>query len=194
MVKKTHGFSLIELMVVAAIFIVLMAIAVPQMTNFLGTYKISGAAREIAGQISLARMTAAANFTQAELVVNTAAGTYQVQTCTTKNTATGGCTTWTLVGTTATTAGYTQSLPSGVSFGYGSITTPAGSQTTIAQTTTILFNSRGIAVDTVAYNPTTQDAIYLSSISKPIQYYAVTVSAGGKPTLWLYTGSAWTEM
>jgi len=92
--------------------------------------------------------------------------------------------------------GATQYLPSQVFFGYGSIlTTPSGTQTTIAQTTTVLFNSRGIAIDTTSFNPTSNDVIYL--YDKSNHYYAVSVSAGGKQTMWVYITTAtppWQEI
>jgi prepilin-type N-terminal cleavage/methylation domain-containing protein len=203
-----RGFTLIQLMVALVILLILFSIAVPRLTKTFESYQISGAARGIAAQLSLARLRATAGFTQAQLVINTSTQAYQVQYCSTQNTSTGGCTTWTsdvagnagTVGTQAyacTPAAWTaqcgtQYLPGPVSFGYGSISTGAGGQTTIGQTSPIIFNSRGITVNSTGGPTTSTNAIYLAS--KDGQYYAITVSLGGKPTLYMYSGSAWVEM
>ena len=184
MMSKDRGFSMAELMVVAGVMLILTGIILPQIQSFVHLYALSGAAREIAGQISLTRMRAGAEITQAQFVVNPIAESYQIQTCTAKNTTTGDCSAW-------TSENGTQYLPPGIFFGYGSISTPADSQTTIGQTTSIIFNSRGIAI-TPGNNPTTNDALYLTN--RWGQFCAVTVSAGGKTTVWKYTGSRWEEI
>ena len=86
--------------------------------------------------------------------------------------------------------GGTQNLSSGNSFSYGSISTPAGSQSPIAQSTAIIFNSRGIPVD-AGGSPTGNYAIYLSSGTG--LYYAVTVSVTGTSNIWVYSGGAWVK-
>jgi prepilin-type N-terminal cleavage/methylation domain-containing protein len=185
-ITREHGFSMPELLVSTGILLVLMSVSLPTVVNAAKTYKLSGSARSIASQLALARMRAAAEFTQAQLNANTSAGSYEIDLCTTKNTATGGCTTFTQDPNSGT-----QYLAAGITFGYGSITTPAGAQATIGQTTPIVFNSRGIPIDS-NLNPTGNDALYLTNSAG--QYYAVTVYASGKVTVWQYTGSAWREM
>jgi Tfp pilus assembly protein FimT len=175
-----------ELLIVMGILLVLLGITLPTVTSAVKTYQLSASARGIAGQLALARMRAAAEFTQAQLNVQTSTGSYEIDLCTTKNTSTGGCTTFTQDPNSGT-----QYLASGVTFGYGPITTPAGSQTTIGQTAPIVFNSRGIPIDS-NLNPTGNVALYLTNSSG--QYYAITVYASGKVTLWQYTGSSWAEM
>lgn len=187
-IARARGFSVIEMMVVASILVVLLGMVMPEMVDIASRYRLSGAARGIAGQIALARMRAGAEFTQAHLMANTSAGTYWVEVCSTKNTSTGGCTTF-----TQEPEDGTHNLPPGIVFGYGTLTTPAGTQSSIGQTTEIRFNSRGIPIDPTALTPTANYALYVTS-SPGGQFYAVTVYASGKVSLWHYSGSAWTVM
>jgi len=78
-------------------------------------------------------------------------------------------------------------LGRGASFGYGSIAAPAGSQTTLQQTSAVMFNPRGIPVDETG-SPTGECAIYVHSRG---QYFAVTVSVAGVVRLWKHDGSSW---
>jgi Tfp pilus assembly protein FimT len=198
-ISRARGFSLVEMMVVASIVIVLLGMALPEMVDVASRYRLSGAARGIAGEIGLARMRAGAEFTQAHLMANTSAGTYWIEVCTTKNTSTGGCTTF-----TQEPQDGTYYLPPGITFSYGTITTPPpNTQSSIGQTTEIRFNSRGIPIDPTALTPTGNDALYLTSGvgSSGVaadgvggQFYAVTVNASGKVSLFHYSGSAWTVM
>jgi prepilin-type N-terminal cleavage/methylation domain-containing protein len=192
---RGSGFSLIELMLVVGIVGVLFVMTVPMIVSAANSFKLSGAARGIAGQLSLARLRATASFTQARLNVNAAAGTYEIDVCTVKNTATGGCTTFTQDPNSGT-----QYLPSGVTFGFPSTFAKPGqsAQTAYTQTSTqttpyIVFNSRGIPIDN-NLNPTGSDALYLMNSAG--QYYAVTVYASGKVTLfrWQSASSTWQEM
>ena len=182
--QHKSGYSTIELTLLGAVLLVLATSAFPTSMNALRGYKLSGAARSIAGQLALVRLRASADFTQARLNVNLTAGTYQIEVCTTKNTATGGCTTFTM-------EGGTQYLPNGISFSFGSITTAASLQTTIAQTVPILFNSRGIPVDSTV-NPTSNNALYVTDGKG--NYYAVTVSVSGRTLMYRYINGSWTRI
>src|SRR5438093_3082544 len=182
--QHKSGYSTIELTLLGAVLLVLATSAFPTSMNALRVYKLSGAARSIAGQLALVRLRASADFTQARLNVNLTAGTYQIEVCTTKNTATGGCTTFTM-------EGGTQYLPNGISFSFGSITTAASPQTTIAQTVPILFNSRGIPVDSTL-NPTSNNALYVTDGKG--NYYAVTVSVSGRTLMYRYINGGWTRI
>jgi prepilin-type N-terminal cleavage/methylation domain-containing protein len=171
-----RGFSLLELVVVMAIVLTVGMVGLPSLQKTLAIYKGSGAVRNIGAQLAMGRMRATADFTRVRLSINTTDNTYTVALY------------------NKTTAAYdveggTQYLPTGVSFGFGSITTPAGSQSTIGQTTNIYFNSRGAPVDSSGAT-TSVSAIYLNNDGN---YYAVTVSVVGLIRVWKWTGSAWDQ-
>ena len=179
--KKHAGFSLIEVVVVIAIMLIVMAFALPNLNGLLQSYRVLNDGRGISAQLSLARMRAASESKPARLNFNLAANSYQLELCTSLcNTANA---------TYAIEAGAAaQNLSPGVTFGFGSVTAPAGGQTTQAQTSPIFFNSRGVCVDSTG-NPIGTAAIYITTGTNTV--YAVTVSIGGQPTLRRYVGTAW---
>jgi Tfp pilus assembly protein FimT len=183
--KRTNiasGFTTVELAAVVAIAVILMASAIPSMWSAVQSYRAAGDARGIASQLALTRMRAASDFTQAQLTINTTAGTYQVQVCTAKGTS--SCTTF-------TTEGGTQYLSYGTSFGYGSITAANyDCQNMISQASTILFNSRGIPIN--SSNTPTDYAIYLTDGNN--HFFAVSACASGGISVWQYTGASWSRL
>jgi Tfp pilus assembly protein FimT len=176
--RSQRGSTLIELAVNVAIIGVLTATTLPSVTTMVSVYRLQGAARTMAGELTLAKLRASALFTQAEVSSSTASGTFQLQIYN-KTTA------------AFTTEGGTQYLPQGISFSYGTITAAAGTQTTISQSTHIIFNSRGIPIDNTGA-PTGTYAIYLKDNTKGM-YFAVTESVNGKVDVWRYSGSGWVQ-
>lgn len=177
--NRQRGFSMIEVTVVAAIFVIVAGIALPSTMRILRSYGVQSSARSVASQLALAKMRAAEGFTQEEFNCTLTSNSCQLETCTTKGAS--SCTTF-------TNDGGPVYLAQGISFGYGSITTPAGTQTTISNTSPIIFNSRGIPI-TAAGIVTATDAIYLTDQYGDI--YAVTVYASGKVTTWMYSNGVW---
>ena len=176
--RRAAGFSLIEISMVVLVFLVLMAISLPSFLEILRADRLSGDARGLAHQLTLARQRAGTEFTWAEITVNTSStpNSYKLKLCTTKGTS--SCTTY-------TTEGGAEYLSSGISFGFGNSSGAAGGQSTAAQTTTIIFNSRGVPVDS-AGSPIATDTIYLSNDKG--EAVAVSLTLSGHPNIWRYSG------
>src|SRR5262245_23516254 len=75
--RSERGYSMIEMLVVVGVVGVVTGIAV---STSLGSVRVLADARGIKNEISLSRMQAAANFTQARLYVDLAARTYHIET------------------------------------------------------------------------------------------------------------------
>lgn len=158
------------------ILLIAAAISIPLLETAIKSYRAGADASAVASQLALARMRAAADFTRVEVVFDAANGNYELEVL---NTSTGAY----------QLEGGVQYLSSGSSFTFGTISAPAGGQTTIQQTSPIIFNSRGLPVDSTGA-PTATDAIYVASNGNN---YAVSVSVTGEIRVWQYSHSAWTQ-
>lgn len=178
MAKKNAGFSILEVVIVIALMLVVIAFALPNLNGMLQSYRAMNDVRGIAAQLSLARMRAAATSQPARLNFDLTANTYQLELCTSL------CNTANAIYAIETGAA-AQNLSQGVTFGSGSVISPAVGQTTLAQSSLIFFNSRGVSVDSTG-SPIGTAGIYITNSAGRV--YAVTVSIGGQPTTQQYVG------
>jgi len=186
-VYRSHGFTLIELMVVIIVAIVLFAMAIPTVVGVTRSFRIAGDSRGVATELSLARMRAASGNAKTRLNFNLLANTYQVEVWSVSGTPLQPCSAG-ASGCAWNAEGGVETLSQGDTFGYGTIVTPAGQQSTIGQTNPIYFNSRGFATDSSG-NPIATSAIYITNGTGLTS--AVAVSIAGTPTQYQYSGSAW---
>jgi type II secretory pathway pseudopilin PulG len=202
------GFSLVEIVLVLAISITLLAIAVPRYAAIVASMRVAGDLRSITGVTAQAKMRAAADFTRARVYADLNGGGFQLQIW---NKA-GGC--WVaeadtsntcLTYTSGTPSGTVTSLAQGDTFGYGTLTAgPTPGQTTIGQaancldnsgtaitnTACIVFNSRGIPIDGSTLAPIATGALYLTNGTV---VDGLTISATGSIQTWSQSasGSSW---
>lgn len=192
--RPHHGFSLVELMVVLVIAIVIAAMTIPKMLTMVQNSRTVGDIQSLNSTILLAKMRGASDFARSRVYVDLAANTYHVEI-------------YPSGGTGWTTEGGTQSLAKNVTFGYGSLTSPPtgvasltqspacmvalSSTSTISNTACIMFNSRGIPVDST-WAATPNYAVYVTD-GKSVA--GVTVSATGLTKIWRTPAStaAWQQ-
>jgi prepilin-type N-terminal cleavage/methylation domain-containing protein len=182
--NKQGGWTLLEISATLLILSVVSAMAIPQFLMFRKDTRTFGDARDLADMVLLAKMRAASNYTHARIYVDTTAQSYHIEI-------------W-----NKTTPGWQVDsvvipLSSGNTFAFGSLSSPpsgtqstiglapacqavAGGTGTISNTSCIVFNSRGIPVDSTGA-PTANDAFYITDGST---CYAGTVSATGLFQLW----------
>jgi Tfp pilus assembly protein FimT len=172
--SSSPGFSTLELTVVVLLALIIMVMGLPSLSRTQAAYRASGDGRGIAETLALAKMRAGANFTKERLTFDTVANTYQLERYNKANDA-------------FELDGGIKYLSTGVVFGFGGITLPAGGQTTIAQTSPMAFNSRGIPING-SNQPTGDSAIYYYNSSG---YFAVTVGLSSRIQIWKYENSAW---
>jgi prepilin-type N-terminal cleavage/methylation domain-containing protein len=180
--NRSAGFSIIELVVALAVILLLSAIAMPGAIATLRAYRLAASARGLAHQVSLARLRAETEFTNAQLVIDPATNTYTLQVCT----AAGKADTCTTPGD-YNNEGIALPLATGISFGFGNAAGPIPGQAAMQQTLQTRFNSRGIPIlldGSGNVNP--NDVIYLADVQG--NTYAVNVTVGGHVRVYQYTG------
>src|SRR5262245_5742576 len=117
--KAAPGFSLIELLVIIAIAGILIVMTIPVFTSVTRNLRSDGDMRSLAGEVTLAKMRAAASFSKARVRIDTSARTFQLQV-------------WNKTSNAWSTEGGVQNLSSRINYGYGSISAaPANTQATI---------------------------------------------------------------
>ena len=199
---RQRGFTMLEIVIVITVGIILTAMAIPTITSLVRGYRSVGDARSLSEEVSLAKMRAAADFTQARVFADLSTNEYRVEVWN----RTSSC--WQTEGDNQCSSNYTSPntppstlLLTTVTFGYGSISSPPnGTQATLgqapacqtdAQTTSqsagnvansacVVFNSRGIPVDNTLA-ATSNDALYATDNNS---VYGVTILATGLIQTW----------
>ena len=183
-VPSDAGFTAVEVLIVAVILSLVAAMAIPFTSNTLALFRVGGDSRALVNGVSMTKMRAASDFTRARFYVDLAARSFRVEVW--QKTAPAqwvqeGGTTW---------------LSQNDNFSFGSAAVaPTDAVSPIAQappcldsasppnplanTACIVFNSRGIPVDSLGA-PTAAD-LY---ITDGITLFGVAVSASGQVRLW----------
>lgn len=191
--RLSDGFSALELLLVLAIAGCVAAISLPATSSMVNEFSLNGDAHGVSNSLAQARMTAAANFTRARLYVDRAAATYRIER-------------WNKTSSAWQAIAGAQPLGSLNRFSNGAIVTPppnsqavVGQPTAclndagvaIANTSCIIFNSRGVPIDSVGA-PTAAAVIYLSG---PTAVYGVVVGSTSQLAMWRIspTGTTWAQ-
>jgi len=180
--KTQRGFSLLEIMIVVGLTGVIAAIAVPMVGNNLAYYRLSGDARSNANATGLGKMRAASVFGHERLYVDRAARTYHLET-------------WDKATSTWIADGASGALSQNVTYSFGIVAqAPPNTQAVIdqsppcknnagtadiANTSCIIFNSRGLPIDNAG-----QPFVYGLYVTDGSAVYAITVSATGTVRTW----------
>ena len=179
---RQSGFTIIETLIAVGLVGVIGATAAPMFGNAVANFRLSGDARSLSNAVGLAKMRAASKFSRVRLYVDLGANSHHIEALD-KATAH-----W-------TTEGGTTRLFPRVSFSYGIVTVaPPSAQATISQapqctdntgaaianTACIMFNSRGIPIDSSGA-PTAVDALY---VTDGTAVHGVTIAATGMNRSW----------
>ena len=173
---------MIEILGVVAIIGIVAAIALPMTARTMGDARLRGDAQSIAQTISLAKMRAAASFSQARIFVTLDTNTFFVQV-------------WDKDTNSWVTEGGATPASTGVTFGFGGLAAPppntqaaiglspqceddAGNP--IGNSSCIVFNSRGIPIDGTGA-PVGDNALY---VTDGVGVYGATLTATPLLRLW----------
>ena len=211
--NRQQGFTMLEIAVVITVGIILSAMAIPKINALVRGYRSVGDARSLAEEVSLAKMRAAADFTESRVFADFSTNQYRVEIWN----RTSNC--WMTEGDTQCSANYTSPntppstlLLTNVIFGDGTLSSPpSNTQPTLAQapacqtdaqtssqsagnvanSACVVFNSRGIPVDNTL-TATSNDALYVTDSNS---VYGVTVLATGLIQTWRagLVGQTWSN-
>ena len=135
-VCRENGYSFPELLVVVGLIAVISAIAVPMMKNSLGEFSLSGDARSLTNAVSLAKLRAASDFTQARVYVDLTANTFHVET-------------WNKTTAAWTTEGGTNAMSTNDTFSFGVVgTAPPNSHGTNGQASACVTSAGAVIGNT----------------------------------------------
>lgn len=199
-----HGFTLIELLFAVAIILIALAISLPTLPTYLRDYQLRNDARALAGQLSAARILAAANTKRALVSCNETTKTCQIELRGLNDSKYSAATGRQIALSSSDKFG----PPNNV--GAGSPTNPGSQITTgAAQCDNIVYNSRGLpiydstsgAATTACNTNTTTDGYWVLDYVSYINdghgdAVAVVVDPSGKTNLyqWNSTSNSWSAI
>ncbi len=173
--RNNSGFSMLELLVVISIIGIIAVMALPSAYTFVKGYRLHADASALASQLNVTRFRAASQFTPYRLSVSTGANLFNMDRMNTPTPPYGSPSTEVSLG-----------LSQGISF---LATCPVSAKpgnipsSFTASSTTVYFNTRGLPVNNMG-TPMNNNVIYLKNDND--LYDAVTVSLGGRITVWNY--------
>ncbi len=175
---RQSGFSMLELIIVIAITMVLVAITARSMGSAVTSYRLNTSARNIAAEGQLAKMLASGRNTQYRVVINVSApNTYRVEN-------------WNRTTNMFGLAPNMADMPleSGVSFLTTAVAPPPCGQSG-GPDTDMIFNTRGLLIGAGGAGalPVNSRCFYLTAAVQ--NGYAVCATLAGKTTVYRQTGS-----
>lgn len=205
---RSRGFSTLEVLMVMVVTLVIAGFAIPGFNQVRRVLRISGDCRDLNGAINQAKLQAAADFTRARVYIDLAANrpnVFHVDVWNKAGNGGNGC--WQVVGDVNNPCfarfgnSPVHNLSPNVTFGFAGVGAPppntqaGGIQQapgcehtmgngagTIPGTACIVFNSRGMAINSPGnLAPTGNDAFYITDNT---QVYGVTVGATGVSQVW----------
>jgi prepilin-type N-terminal cleavage/methylation domain-containing protein len=189
--RQQQGFTLVEILVAVALMAVVAAMALPMADSSSRAFGMRGDAQALANLVSLAKMRAASRFTRTRVRADFAANSFRLEV-------------WDRAANAWVVEGDNVPLSRGVRFGFGGLAAPPpNTQPAIAQspqctgqdsltanfvanTACIVFNSRGVPVDTTGA-PVGANALYITDGSA---VYATTITATPLIRQWWSNGTA----
>ena len=183
--KSDGGFSIVELLFAVAIAGIIALTALPSVLRTGEDLRLKNDGRAIAQAVGVTKMRAASKFTKARLFIDRAAEQFYTQY-------------WDKTTNAWVTEGAMTNLSTGVNFGWGTniANPPPNTQAalaqsaactvalggaTIANTSCIVFNSRGIPIDPATNSPLGGNAIYLTD---GVGVFVTTLTATPLIRLW----------
>ena len=178
-----RGYTMVEQLAAGAIGLTAAAAVVPASLNTVNSIRSNGVAHAVVNHVAVAKLRATSNFTRARVYMDLRGNAYHLEL-------------WQKTGVPGwVTEGGIELLPTGVTFGYGSLMAPPPlTQTTLAQapacldnagnaigyTACIMFNSAGLPIDGTG-TPTANDAVYMIGSGG---VFGMTISATSRVQLW----------